>query len=434
MSGGVDSSVAAALLKEQGHEVIGLMMRLWSEPGAHTAQGDPAHNRCCSPDAIANARYVAGMFDIPFYVVDAQEVFRRTIVDFFVDGYVGGVTPNPCMECNRHIRWEFLLNKALSLGATHLATGHYARVRAVDRRDVPAERLQPGDASAGDASAGDVSAGDVSAGDVSAGDVSAGDVSAGDVSAGDASAGDAPAGDAPPERLRQGDASAGDAPAGRLYELLKAMDEKKDQSYVLSVMGQAQLRHAMFPVGEFTKPQIRELARQFNLPVAERPDSQDLCFLADNDYRRFLAEHAPQVVRPGPIVDSSGKVLGRHQGLAFYTIGQRKGIGLAAAEPLYVLTTDPERNALVVGPVTELGQTTMRVGRINWVGDVPPTQPFECTVKIRYKAAERPCTVTPLEGNRAGVALKEPARDVTPGQGAVFYDGDVCLGGGIILK
>ena len=389
MSGGVDSSVAAALLKEQGHEVIGLMMRLWSEPGAHTAQGDPAHNRCCSPDAIANARYVAGMFDIPFYVVDTQEVFRRTIVDFFVDGYAGGVTPNPCMECNRHIRWGFLLDKALSLGATHLATGHYARVHAVDRRDVPVERLRQGDAPAGDAPAGDILAGD------------------------------APAGDAPP---------------GRLYELLKAVDANKDQSYVLSVMGQAQLRHAMFPVGEFTKPQIRELARKFNLPVAERPDSQDLCFLADNDYRRFLAEHAPQVVRPGPIVDSSGKVLGRHQGLAFYTIGQRKGIGLAAAEPLYVLTTDPERNALVVGPVTELGQTTMRVGRINWVEGVSPTQPFECTVKIRYKAAERPCTVTPLEGGRAGVALKEPARDVTPGQGAVFYDGDVCLGGGIILK
>lgn len=387
MSGGVDSSVAAALLKEQGHEVIGLMMRLWSEPGAHTAQGDPAHNRCCSPDAIANARYVAGMFDIPFYVVDAQEMFRRTVVDFFVDGYAGGVTPNPCMECNRHIRWEFLLNKALSLGATHLATGHYARVRSAlpeNGRDVPAERLRQGDAPAGEAPAGD--------------------------------------------------ALAGDAPPGRLYELLKSVDDKKDQSYVLSVMGQAQLRHAMFPVGEFTKPQIRELARKFNLPVAERPDSQDLCFLADNDYRRFLVEHAPQVVRPGPIVDSSGKVLGRHQGLAFYTIGQRKGIGLAAAEPLYVLTTDPERNALVVGPVTGLGQTTMRVGRINWVGGAPPTQPFECTVKIRYKAAERPCTVTPLEGSRAGVALKEPARDVTPGQGAVFYDGDVCLGGGTILK
>ncbi|MEK7278016.1 MAG: tRNA 2-thiouridine(34) synthase MnmA, partial [Chloroflexota bacterium] len=325
---------------------------------------EPVHNRCCSPDAMAHARHVAEMLDIPFYVVDAQEVFKRTIVEFFIDGYARGVTPNPCIECNRHIRWEFLLNKALSLGATHLATGHYAR-----GRQSPLSR---------------------------------------------------------PER--------GPRWKGEIYQLCKSVDDKKDQSYVLSVLGQAQLKHALFPVGDYTKPQIRDMARRFNLPTAERPDSQDLCFLADNDYRRFLSEHAPEIVQPGPIINTDGNVIGQHRGLPFYTIGQRKGIGIAAAEALYVLGTEPARNALVVGVEAELGQNTMRVGQINWVSGTAPTQPFECAAKIRYKAVERPCRVTPLDNARVGVTFEEPARDVTPGQSAVFYDGDVCLGGGIIQR
>ena len=366
LSGGVDSSVAAALLKEQGHEVIGLMMRLWSEPGKED------FNRCCTPDAMANARHVAEMFDIPFYVIDAKEVFREKIVQFFIDGYTSGVTPNPCMECNRHIRWDFLLNKALSLGATHLATGHYARVHAVtpnDSRDDPVGRL--------------------------------------------------PIGDVPPERL---------------YQLLKAIDAHKDQSYVLSVMGQEQLSRAMFPVGEYTKAEVRELARKFNLPTAERADSQDLCFISDKDYHRFLNDHAPGVAKPGPIVDRAGKVMGEHKGLPFYTIGQRKGIGVAAPEAYYVLGSDPERNALIVGFESELGQTTMRVGRINRVSGIAPGEPFTAEIKIRYKAAGRRGTVTPIGDDRAGVTFAEPMRDITPGQAAVFYDGDVCLGGGIILR
>ena len=350
MSGGVDSSVAAALLKEQGHEVIGLMMRLWSEPGQE------AFNRCCTPDALAHARHIADMLDIPFYVVDTKDVFYNTIVQFFIDGYTAGVTPNPCVECNRHIRWDFLLNKALSLGATHLATGHYARTRTITTNTTTN------------------------------------------------------------------------------YQLIKALDPLKDQSYVLHVLGQQQLSHAMFPVGEFTKPAIRDLARKFNLPTAERPDSQDLCFISDKDYHRFLNDHAPGLAQPGPILNRAGQVLGQHQGLPFYTIGQRKGIGVAAAHPLYVLGTDPSRNALIVGPVEELGQTTMRVGRINWTTGLIPTDPFECGIKIRYKATERRGTVTPLAPDRVGVTFAEPARDVTPGQAAVFYEGDVVLGGGIILK
>lgn len=350
MSGGVDSSVAAALLKEQGHEVIGLMMRLWSEPGKE------AFNRCCTPDAMAHARHIADMLDIPFYVLDTKDVFYNNIVQFFIDGYTDGVTPNPCIECNRHIRWDFLLNKALSLGASHLATGHYARVRAINELPITT------------------------------------------------------------------------------YHLLKALDPSKDQSYVLSVLGQQQLQHALFPVGEYTKPQIREFARKFNLPVAERPDSQDLCFISDKDYHRFLTEHAPNIAQPGPILTREGKVLGQHTGLPFYTIGQRKGIGIAAPEPYYVLATDPSRNALIVGPASQLGQSTMRVGRINWTSGEVPTDPFDCDVKIRYKADPRPATVTPLGSDRAGVTFPTPARDITPGQAAVFYNGDVVLGGGIILK
>jgi len=374
MSGGVDSSVAAALLKRQGYDVVGLMMRLWGEPDAGGGMPD-GHNRCCSPDAMAQARRVAEILDIPFYAIDAQTPFKSRVVDFFVEGYASGVTPNPCLECNRHMRWDFLLKKALALDAQYLATGHYARVRALPHPPPPS-----------------------------------------------------------PTPLRSG----GYSPAGRgedvAYQLLKGVDEKKDQSYVLSVMGQAQLAHALFPVGEYIKPQVRELAREFNLPIAERPESQDLCFLADNDYRRFLTEHADESLRPGPIVRRDGSVVGEHAGLPFYTIGQRKGIGVAAREALYVIGTKPEINALVVGTADELGSDRLRAMRVNWVSGSAPASAIRAEVKIRYKAAPAWATVTPLESNRAEVVFDRCLRDVTPGQAAVFYDGEVCLGGGIIER
>lgn len=350
MSGGVDSSVAAALLARQGYDVVGLMMRLWGEP----APGNGGvHNRCCSPDSLAQARRVAELLDIPFYAVDAQAPFKARVVDFFIDGYAAGVTPNPCLECNRHIRWDFLLRKALSLDAAYLATGHYARVRRTD--------------------------------------------------------------------------------AGG-FQLLKAVDDRKDQSYVLSVMGQAQLRHALFPVGGYTKAQVRELAREFGLPVAERAESQDLCFLADNDYRRFLRDHAASALRPGPIVRADGRVVGEHQGLPFYTVGQRKGLGVAGPEPLYVLGTRPETNALVVGAADELGRDRLTAARVHWVAGTPPAAPIRAEVKIRYKAPPMPATVTPLPDARAEVVFDRALRDITPGQAAVFYDGEVCLGGGLIER
>jgi tRNA-specific 2-thiouridylase len=285
------------------------------------------------------------------------------VVDFFVDGYASGVTPNPCLECNRHLRWDFLLNKALGLEAQYLATGHYVRVR---RSETPDESGAEG--------------------------------------------------------------------SNPRHQLLTGLDEKKDQSYVLSVMGQAQLAHALFPVGEYTKPQIRDLARQFKLPVAERPESQDLCFLADNDYRRFLSEHAAASIRPGPIVRRDGSVIGEHQGLPYYTVGQRKGIGLAAAEALYVIGARPETNELVVGPAAELGGDRLRAARVNWISGAPPASPVRAQVKIRYKAQPAWATVTPLGTNQAEVVFDHNLRDITPGQAAVFYDGDVCLGGGIIQR
>jgi tRNA-specific 2-thiouridylase len=348
MSGGVDSSVAAALCVEQGYEVIGMMMRLWSEDG-----GTGGANRCCTPDQMNDARTVADQLGIPFYVLDTREVFKGAIVRYFVDQYSDGVTPNPCLECNRHIRFEWLLNNALALDADYLATGHYARIC-------------------------------------------------------------------------QG--SDGD------FQLLKGLDDAKDQSYVLSVMGQAQLSHVLFPVGEYTKPQVRELAAKFGLPVASKHDSQDLCFVADNDYRRFLAQNAPDAMRPGPIMFRDGRVIGEHTGLPNYTIGQRKGINLSYSEPLYVIGTDARRNAVIVGTQAELGRDRLTAHRVNWISGVAPEAPFRAEVKIRYKAKPMWADVTPLPDSRIAVKFDTPLRDITPGQGAILYDGERCLGGGIIEK
>jgi tRNA-specific 2-thiouridylase len=349
MSGGVDSSVAAALLVEQGYDVVGMMMRLWSE---ETFNGGSA-NRCCTPDQMADARRIAGKLGIPFYVVDTKEVFRNTIVEFFLDQHRAGVTPNPCLECNRQIRFTFLLEHALALEADYLATGHYVRL--------------------------------------------------------------------------------GQDIAGR-YVLRQAVDERKDQSYVLSVLGQAQLGHALFPVGDYTKPQIREIAAKFGLPTASKKDSQDLCFIGDNDYRRFLRDYAPDVMTPGPIVRKNGEVLGEHSGLANYTIGQRKGLGVHSLEPLYVIAMNPYRNALIVGTQDELGQQMLTAARVNWVSGETPPAPFRAAVKIRYKARPIPAWVEPLPDSRMSVTFDEPLRDITPGQGAVVYDGEVVLGGGVIEK
>ncbi|MEO8971126.1 MAG: tRNA 2-thiouridine(34) synthase MnmA [Ktedonobacteraceae bacterium] len=384
MSGGVDSSVAAALLKEQGHEVIGIMLRLWSEPGVIEDDGVErvVQNKCCSLESVDDARRVARMLDMPFYLVNVEEEFKSSVVDMFYEEYVAGRTPNPCLTCNRHIRFTILLNKALALDADYLATGHYVRV---DDDPITGKR-----------------------------------------------------------RLR------------------RAVDPDKDQSYVLHVLNQHQLAHACFPLGEFTKPQVRAMAAERGMTVATKAESQEICFVAQNDYRGFINRYAAEATganhdeaelvgagsavatstkplitlpKPGPIYDLNGNALGRHRGLAFYTIGQRKGLGLTSLEALHVLKIDAERNALIVGPASALEQSSFTVGKMHYLSGETPEEPFKAKVRVRYKATEVEAVVTPLVGNRVNVTLSRPQRAITPGQAAVFYDGtngDEVLCGGII--
>ena len=345
MSGGVDSSVAAALLKEQGYDVIGMMLRLWSEPGKEDS------NRCCTPDSMAQARRAAARLGIPFYAIDAQEAFHKVVVNYFLEGYARGETPNPCLACNRQIRWGFLLQHALAFGADFLATGHYTRL------------------------------------------------------------------------CRDGQNS---------IQILRAVDRQKDQSYVLHVLTQEQLKHALFPIGEYTKPQVRELAHQYGLSVAERPDSQDLCFLAGDDYRNFLLRNSPEIATPGPILNRAGEILGEHSGLASYTIGQRKGLGVSSPQPMYVLKKNIQANTLIIGTADELGSQELLAKQVNWISGYPPAGPINAQVKTRYTASAVPGVVTPKQDGSAHVLFEQPLRDITPGQAAVFYNQDICLGGGII--
>jgi len=374
MSGGVDSSTTAALLLERGYNVIGLMMRLWSEPLPLTFQQAivaETNNRCCSPEAVADARGVSQTLGIPFYLLNFEDDFKTKVVDYFIDGYARGVTPNPCLQCNRAVKFGALLAKARALGADYLATGHYARVRERDGR----------------------------------------------------------------------------------FELLRGIDVNKDQSYALSLLTQEQLSRVMFPLGEFTKSQTRELARRFSLRVSEKHESQDLCFIADGEYRNFLRRNVPNALVPGDIVDTRGKILGRHEGLGFYTIGQRKGLGLAVGEPLFVISLDTQSNVVVVGTADELGKRELIAGNVNWVSGKLPQNEMRVTAKIRYRANEMPAMIyphpslpTPLrfggsslpigtgEGEMVRVVFDDPLRDITPGQAVVFYNGEVCLGGGIIVR
>jgi tRNA-specific 2-thiouridylase len=370
MSGGVDSSVAAALLQRQGYDVVGIMLRLWSEPAAHDdgCVDLVTENKCCSEEAVYDARRVAQKLGIPFYLVNVAEPFRQTIVDFFYEEYAAGRTPNPCLRCNRTIRFTLLLERALALGAEYLATGHYVRVD--------------------------------------------------------------------------------DDPATGLRRLRRGVDARKDQAYMLHLLNQQQLRHAMFPLGELTKPEVRVLAEEFGLAVAHKAESQEICFVAGNDYRGFVQRYAearasasgaavattPGLV-PGPILTQDGAHLGEHRGLAYYTVGQRKGLGVTAPEPLHVIRLDRARNALIVGPGAALDRSEFTIREVNYPRGSVPATVFDAGVRIRYKAVEIPATITPLPGARAHIALHLPQRAITPGQAAVAYGGatgDEILAGGII--
>ncbi len=349
MSGGVDSSVAAHILAGEGHEVFGLTMKIWA--CAADAPIDP--RVCCGPAAIEDAGRVARELGIPHYVVGMRGIFEERIVEHFISEYARGRTPNPCVRCNRLVKFESLLTKALSLGASHLATGHHAVIRKAD--------------------------------------------------------------------------------SGTGHVLERARDSAKDQSYFLYSMNQEQLARVLMPVGGLGKEEVRARARRAGLHVAERPESQDTCFVPRGDIASFVAARLPEAVAPGPIEDLDGKVLGSHRGLALYTVGQRSGLGLARPRPTYVVRIDPGRNVLVVGEDEDLYASRLVADELSWIAGPPPAREFTAEAKIRYAAQSAPCVVR-VEGNEARVTFAEPQRAIAPGQAVVLYDGRTVLGGGTIAS
>ncbi|MBI3996167.1 MAG: tRNA 2-thiouridine(34) synthase MnmA [Candidatus Omnitrophica bacterium] len=350
MSGGVDSSVAAALLHEQGFEVIGVTMQLWGKDVCSSS----GTRLCCSVRDAMDAKAVAKRLGIRHEVLELEQTFRTHIIDYFVESYREGLTPNPCIACNDHIKFGSLLEHADRLEAPLIATGHYARISHDGERDRAILR--------------------------------------------------------------------------------RAADPRKDQSYVLFNLTQPQLTRARFPLGEFGKAQVREMARALGLATAEKPDSQDVCFVRDRDKNGFLRKELKVADEPGPIIDVTGRALGTHQGLLGYTIGQREGLGLAVGTPLYVIRLDQPNNRLIVGSNTELLRDTLVAERVNWVSIAPPQTPIRAWAKIRSRHEPAAAEIHPLHDGGARVAFDEPQSAITPGQAVVFYEGDLLLGGGWIAK
>ena len=386
MSGGVDSSVAGYLLREQGYDVIGVTMKVWPQDCISRAE-----DKCCGPQAIADARGVAHSLGIPYYVVDEADQFDRLVIDYFSSEYQAGRTPNPCVICNEKIKFGNLWSKAAALGCDYIATGHYAII----------EHSVAG--------------------------------------GGDPGGADAP--------IKSG--SAGIADPGYNYAVLrKGIDPRKDQSYFLFSLRQPQLRRALTPLGKMTKPQIREIAHSLGLKVADKLDSQEICFVPGNDYKAFLRSHLGEneFVR-GEIYDVDGNFVAEHSGIEFFTIGQRKGLPGGSLRPRYVVDLDPETNRVIIGDAENLVCDEFEIDRVNWHPAAGVTDPgynavaadvdrgsFKATVKIRYSHPGTSASVTPLENNRARIHLHEPQRAVTPGQAAVIYDSDMVLGGGWICR
>ncbi len=349
MSGGVDSSVTAALMVEAGYDVIAITMRL----GMHdTIEIESDKPNCCSLEGVEDARRVATQLGIPFYAVNYEEPFRRSIVDYFADEYVSGRTPSPCVICNQDLKFGKLLALATQLEVNYVATGHYARI----------ERE--------------------------------------------------------PETGR--------------YTLRKGIDSRKDQSYFLFSLTQAQLSRALMPLGGYAKDEVREVARKYQLRTAEKPESQELCFIADDNYKRFLKDRIPEKIQAGDIVDQKGHVLGEHQGIPFYTVGQRRGLGISAKMPLYVTELKVHENTVVVGKNEDLLADTMQVEGVNLITMDRLPEPIRADVKIRYKDPGASATIYPLSDAAVEVKFDQPRRAVTPGQAAVFYHGDTVIGGGWI--
>jgi tRNA-specific 2-thiouridylase len=347
MSGGVDSSVAAALLAEAGHDVVGVSMQLYDQ-----RHGDVQFGSCCTLDDLHDARRVAAALGVPHYIVNLEREFEREVVDDFVREYVSGRTPIPCVHCNGQLKFATLVERARGFGAERVATGHYARVTF-------------------------------------------------------------------------------DEAHGR-YQLRRGLDATKDQSYFLFSLTQAQLAAAAFPVGHLTKGAVREHARRLGLRVADKPDSHEICFVPTGDHAAFVERRSPERPGAGPLIDRSGRVIGRHDGVHRFTVGQRKGLGLASGEPLYVLTIDARERAVMVGPREALDRRTCTASRVNWIDGEPPDRALRVTAQIRYRHREAAAMVSPLEPGRARVEFEAPQAAVAPGQAVVFYDGDTVVGGGWI--
>lgn len=351
MSGGVDSSLTAALLVEAGYEAIGVTMRLSDETREYSQMDDRG---CCTLKAVDDARRVADILGISHYVMNFRDLFQEKVIDYFVSAYANGRTPNPCIACNRYVKFEGLLQRSLALGAQFVATGHYAKIK----RDLKTGR----------------------------------------------------------------------------YLLCKGKDEAKDQSYALYHLNQQSLQYFMLPLGEYTKAQTRELAAKFKLPVADKPDSQEICFIPNDDYKSYLELKVPEALKPGDIVDMGGNVLGRHKGVPLYTIGQRKGLGIAAKSPLYVTGLDLANNKVIVGESKDVFADTLIAQDLNWIMVDALDAPLHIKAKIRYGAKESEAVVLPLKNGAVKVIFNEPQRAVTPGQSVVFYDGENVVGGGVIVR
>ncbi len=350
MSGGVDSSVAAWLLKEQGYDVIGVTMQIWQDEENEVME---ENGGCCGLSAVEDARRVAGQLGIPYYVMNFKREFKERVMDYFVDEYLRGRTPNPCIACNRYVKWESLLRRSLAIGADYIATGHYARV----------------------------------------------------------------------ERL----------PGGR-YAVRTSVTAAKDQTYALYNLTQDQLAHTLMPVGEYTKEEIREMAEKLGLQVAHKKDSQEICFIPDHDYARFIEENAGEVPPEGNFVDREGHVLGRHRGIIHYTVGQRKGLNLSMGRPVFVTAICPETNEVVIGDAGDVFTDRLVCGNVNWMAmDGLRGGEARVKAKIRYSHKGAPCRIREREDGLVECVFDEPQRAVTPGQAVVFYQGDYVAGGGTIL-
>lgn len=350
MSGGVDSSVAAYLLKEQGYDVIGVTMQIWQDEETDIQEENAG---CCGLSAVDDARRVADALGIPYYVMNFKGEFKDSVIDYFVDEYQKGNTPNPCIACNRYVKWESMLKRSLAIGAKYIATGHYARVV--------------------------------------------------------------------------------ELPNGR-YTLKKAVGIKKDQTYALYNLTQDQLKHTLMPVGEYSKEEVRKIAEKINVRIANKPDSQEICFVPDNDYSAFIEEYTNKKVPEGNFVDVNGKVLGRHKGIINYTVGQRKGLGLSLGKPAFVVEIRPDTNEVVIGDNSDVFSDTLYADNVNLMAIEEIEGKLKVEAKIRYSHKPASCTIEMVDEDTLKCVFDEPQRAITPGQAVVFYDGDILIGGGNIIR